>query len=60
MIALTDASGLILHSLGDDDFLARAQKVALRAGAVWSEEHQGTNAIGMTIAAREAVTVHGD
>jgi sigma-54 dependent transcriptional regulator, acetoin dehydrogenase operon transcriptional activator AcoR len=60
MIALTDSSGLILHSLGDDDFLARAQKVALRAGAVWSEEHQGTNAIGTTIAAREAVTVHGD
>ncbi|SAK65260.1 Fis family GAF modulated sigma54 specific transcriptional regulator [Caballeronia hypogeia] len=60
MIALTDASGLILHSLGDDDFLARAEKVALRAGAVWSEEHQGTNAIGTTIAERTAVTVHGD
>lgn len=60
MIALTDASGLILHSLGDDDFLARAEKVALRAGAVWSEEHQGTNAIGTTIAERIAVTVHGD
>ncbi|KIG06768.1 sigma-54-dependent Fis family transcriptional regulator [Caballeronia concitans] len=60
MIALTDASGLILHSLGDDDFLARAQKVALRAGAVWSEAQQGTNAIGTTIAERDAVTVHGD
>jgi transcriptional regulator of acetoin/glycerol metabolism len=60
MIALTDASGLILHSLGDDDFLARAEKVALRAGALWSEEHQGTNAIGTTIAERTAVTVHGD
>jgi transcriptional regulator of acetoin/glycerol metabolism len=60
MIALTDASGLILHSLGDDDFLARAQKVSLRAGAVWSEALQGTNAIGTTIAAREAITVHGD
>jgi len=60
MIALTDASGLILHSLGDDDFLARAEKVALRAGAVWSEAHQGTNAIGTTIAERTAVTVHGD
>jgi sigma-54 dependent transcriptional regulator, acetoin dehydrogenase operon transcriptional activator AcoR len=60
MIALTDASGLILHSLGDDDFLARAEKVALRAGAVWSEAHQGTNAIGTTIAERNAVTVHGD
>ncbi|WP_321793977.1 sigma-54-dependent Fis family transcriptional regulator [Caballeronia sp. J97] len=60
MIALTDASGLILHSLGDDDFLARAEKVALRAGAVWSEDHQGTNAIGTTIAERTAVTVNGD
>jgi len=60
MIALTDASGLILHSLGDDDFLARAEKVALRAGAVWSEAHQGTNAIGTTIAERTAITVHGD
>ncbi|KXV04234.1 Fis family transcriptional regulator [Caballeronia megalochromosomata] len=60
MIALTDASGLILHSLGDDDFLARAEKVALRAGARWSEAHQGTNAIGTTIAERNAVTVHGD
>ncbi|SPB13387.1 Fis family GAF modulated sigma54 specific transcriptional regulator [Caballeronia novacaledonica] len=60
MIALTDASGLILHSLGDDDFLVRAEKVALRAGAVWSEAHQGTNAIGTTIAERNAVTVHGD
>jgi transcriptional regulator of acetoin/glycerol metabolism len=60
MIALTDSSGLILHSLGDDDFLARAQKVALQAGAVWSEAHQGTNAIGTTIAERQAVTVHGD
>ncbi|AQH00958.1 sigma-54-dependent Fis family transcriptional regulator [Burkholderia sp. KK1] len=60
MIALTDAGGLILHSLGDDDFLARAEKVALRAGAVWSEAHQGTNAIGTTLAERSAVTVHGD
>ncbi|MDR5825033.1 sigma-54-dependent Fis family transcriptional regulator [Caballeronia sp. LZ043] len=60
MIALTDAEGLILHSFGDDDFLARAEKVALRAGAIWNEAHQGTNAIGTTIAERTAVTVHGD
>jgi transcriptional regulator of acetoin/glycerol metabolism len=60
MIALTDASGLILHSLGDDDFLARADKVALRAGAVWSEAQQGTNAIGTAIAELGATTIHGD
>ena len=60
MIVLTDADGLILHSLGDDDFLRRADKVALRAGALWSEQQQGTNAIGMAIAERDAVTVFGD
>jgi transcriptional regulator of acetoin/glycerol metabolism len=32
MIVLTDSQGLILHSIGDDDFLRRAEKVALRPG----------------------------
>ena len=60
MIVLTDADGLILHSLGDDDFLQRADKVALRAGALWSEQRQGTNAIGTAIAECEATTVRGN
>jgi len=59
MIVLTDAQGLILHSTGDDDFLARAEKVALRAGANWAEERQGTNAIGTAIAERCPTVVHG-
>src|SRR5580698_11234970 len=46
VIVLTDAEGLILHSIGDDDFLRRAEKVALRPGASWAEHLQGTNAIG--------------
>jgi len=60
MIILTDADGLILHALGDDDFLQRADKVALRAGALWSEQRQGTNAIGTAIAECEATTVRGN
>jgi transcriptional regulator of acetoin/glycerol metabolism len=59
MVALTDAKGLILHSLGDDDFLKKAARVALRAGSDWHEERQGTNAIGTALAERRAVTVHG-
>ncbi|WP_028535280.1 sigma-54-dependent Fis family transcriptional regulator [Paludibacterium yongneupense] len=59
MVALTDAKGLILHSFGDDDFLKKAARVALRAGSDWNEEHQGTNAIGTALAERRAVTVHG-
>jgi transcriptional regulator of acetoin/glycerol metabolism len=60
MIVLTDACGLILHSIGDDDFLRRAEKVALRPGANWAEERQGTNAIGTAIAEQSPTVVHGD
>ncbi|MDR0478365.1 MAG: sigma-54-dependent Fis family transcriptional regulator, partial [Burkholderiaceae bacterium] len=57
MIVLTNAEGLILHSIGDDDFLRRAEKVALRPGANWAESQQGTNAIGTALAARCAMVV---
>ncbi|MGF6754987.1 sigma-54-dependent Fis family transcriptional regulator [Paraburkholderia sp. GAS42] len=60
MIVLTDSDGLILHSVGDDDFLRRAEKVALRPGANWAEDRQGTNAIGTAIAERTPTVVHGD
>jgi len=60
MIVLTDAEGLILHSIGDDDFLRRAEKVALRPGANWAESRQGTNAIGTALAERSATVVHGE
>ncbi|WP_434109986.1 sigma-54-dependent Fis family transcriptional regulator [Paraburkholderia caffeinilytica] len=60
MIVLTDAEGLILHSIGDDDFLQRAEKVALRPGANWAEDRQGTNAIGTAIIERSATVVHGE
>ncbi len=59
MVILTDAAGLILHSLGDDDFLARANKVALQPGALWSEASRGTNAIGTALAENKATLVHG-
>ena len=59
MVVLTDANGLILDSLGDDDFLPRAEKVALRPGVVWSEQSKGTNAIGTAIAEQKSTLVHG-
>ncbi|MFL9889932.1 sigma-54-dependent Fis family transcriptional regulator [Paraburkholderia sp. RL17-381-BIF-C] len=60
MIVLTDAEGLILHSIGDDDFLRRAEKVALRPGANWAEDRQGTNAIGTALAERCPTAIHGE
>jgi transcriptional regulator of acetoin/glycerol metabolism len=58
MVILTDAKGLILHSCGDDDFLQRADKVALRRGVDWSEQSKGTNAIGTALVVGEPSAVH--
>jgi sigma-54 dependent transcriptional regulator, acetoin dehydrogenase operon transcriptional activator AcoR len=60
MIVLTDAGGLILHALGDDSFLQKADKVALKPGVAWSEARKGTNAIGTAIAENSPVLVHAD
>ena len=59
-VLLTDARGVILHSLGDADFLAKASRVALTPGVDWSEESKGTNAIGTAIAEQAPTTVHAD
>jgi transcriptional regulator of acetoin/glycerol metabolism len=60
MVLLTDAHGVIVHSLGDADFLEKANRVALTPGVAWSEESKGTNAIGTAIAERVPTTVHAD
>ena len=60
MVVLTDAAGVIVHSIGDDDFLERASKVALQPGAVWSETAKGTNAIGTALVEEAPTLVHAD
>jgi len=59
MVLLTDAQGVVLHALGDDEFLGRASRVALRPGATWAESSKGTNAIGTALALGEALQVNG-
>ena len=60
MVILTDAKGVIVHSLGDDDFLEKANRVALQPGVAWSEQSKGTNAIGTAIAEKAPALVHAD
>lgn len=55
MVILADASGLLLDTVGDPDFVTRAQRIALSCGASWDENNVGTNAIG-TVLAEEAPT----
>ncbi|MER2507701.1 MAG: helix-turn-helix domain-containing protein [Amaricoccus sp.] len=59
VVILTDAAGMILDSLGDTAFAGRAAQVALRPGVDWSEANTGTNAIGVALAERRAVAIHG-
>ncbi|MGH8810041.1 MAG: sigma-54-dependent Fis family transcriptional regulator, partial [Noviherbaspirillum sp.] len=58
MVILTDANALIIHALGDDDFLEKANRVALTPGVTWSEQSKGTNAIGTAIAEQAPTLVH--
>ncbi|HTG80538.1 MAG TPA: sigma-54-dependent Fis family transcriptional regulator [Geobacteraceae bacterium] len=58
MVILADAAGVILHSLGDADFVDRARKVSLLPGGVWTENVRGTNAIGTALAEQAPVVVH--
>jgi sigma-54 dependent transcriptional regulator, acetoin dehydrogenase operon transcriptional activator AcoR len=60
MIVLTDAHGTILHSVGDDEFLERAGKVALTPGVNWAEHSKGTNAIGTALFEERPTLVHAD
>jgi len=59
MIVLTDAQGTILHAVGDDEFLTRANKVALSPGVNWAEQSKGTNAIGTALFEERPTLVHG-
>jgi transcriptional regulator of acetoin/glycerol metabolism len=59
MVLLTDSNGVILHSLGDSDFVAKAKRVALCAGVSWAESDRGTNAIGTALADAQPTVVHG-
>lgn len=59
LVILSDARGLLLHALGDNDFSERADRVSLRPGALWHEHDRGTNAIGTALAEQRAVVIHG-
>src|SRR5574343_541339 len=59
MVILADANGLLLETVGDPDFVNRADRVALSAGASWDENLRGTNAIGTALSEELPVAVLG-
>jgi transcriptional regulator of acetoin/glycerol metabolism len=58
MVLLADCEGVILHSIGDPDFVDQAQRVFLKPGGVWLESVNGTNAIGTALEEQQSVQVH--
>lgn len=59
VIVLSDHQGVIVHSVGDAEFISKADRVLLKTGASWLEKHRGTNAIGTALVDRVAVSVNG-
>ncbi|GAB3661751.1 sigma-54-dependent Fis family transcriptional regulator [Ramlibacter alkalitolerans] len=60
MVILAGTDGVVLQALGDLQFVSRAERVALRPGATWSEQVRGTNAIGTALAEGQAIVVHSE
>src|SRR3989454_5611966 len=58
MMILTDATGVILETEGDQSALDAAQDVRLVSGANWNELACGTHAIGTAFSARQPAQVH--
>jgi len=59
MVVLADPDAILIDTCGDTDFLDRAAQVALTTGALWSEQHRGTNGIGTALAEHSAIQVSG-
>ena len=59
MVILADSNGLLLETVGDPDFVSRADRVALLAGASWDENLRGTNAIGTALSEETSIAVLG-
>jgi GAF domain-containing protein len=57
IVLVTDASGLVLHRVGDDWLKERAAEMNLVEGARYSEAADGTNGIGTALAADHAFQV---
>lgn len=59
MMILTDASGLIMETRGDERTIEQGREIHLEHGGRWSEADIGTNAIGTAAAMASPVQING-
>jgi len=60
IVVVSDASGLVLETCGNTDFLHKASRISLAPGNLWGEQERGTNAIGTALALGSQCEVNGD
>ena len=58
IVVLTNAEGVIIKTIGSPSTEAEFRNSFLIPGAVWSEQCQGTNGMGTSLASDRLVTVH--
>jgi len=58
VVMLSDPNGIALDVLGAGRPNRALRNVGVCAGALWGENHAGTNGIGTSLAARAPVTIH--
>src|ERR1700741_2756162 len=59
LVILTDPSGFIIETAGDQRTIETARMIHLEKGGLWAEADIGTNAIGTAIEALQPVQIHG-
>ena len=59
VVLLSDHQGVIVHSVGDAEFVMKADRVYLKPGASWMEKDRGTNAIGTALVEGLPVSING-
>jgi transcriptional regulator of acetoin/glycerol metabolism len=59
VVVLADRQGVIIHSIGDAEFMSKAERVLLKPGASWAERHRGTNAIGTALEDGVPIAING-
>ncbi len=57
-VLLTDKEGVVLDFLGDTSFTETAAQCGMVEGALWSEQHQGTNGMGTCAIEQRPLLVH--
>lgn len=58
VLLLTDATGVVVDSIGDEKVDWELKRAGLYLGAEWTEHNSGTNGVGACLATGEPIVVH--